>query len=211
MKNHKIILVVSLFILLSILQSCDPERFCTEPKCAYSPVSTEIQGTLSGKLDSIIHIGDTIRFYMKIPDTMVTNYGNIVFGNLLTNSFFGFNIQSFDSIGNDLHLYGNKIINPLLVKYDVMPGGTNTWNYATREFECLIIPSTVGKYIFNVTTGRIEMKANDNKSWLINPIISPNIVNLHHDFYVSWYPPSYQSQADSEMRDLKYRYCFEVK
>jgi hypothetical protein len=189
MKNHKIILLVSLFIFLSVLQSCDPERFCTEPKCAYSPVSTEIQGTLIGKLDSIIHIGDTIRFYMKIPDTMITNYGNIVFGNLLTNSFFGFNIQSFDSIGNDLHLYGNKIINPLLVKYDVMPGGTNTW----------------------ITTGRIEMKANDNKLWLINPIISPNITNLHHDFYVSWYPPSYQSQANSEVTDLKYRYCFEVK
>ena len=98
MKNHKIILAAYIFIFLSMLQSCDPERLCTEPKCAYSPVSTEIQGTLSGKLDSIIHIGDTIRFKMKIPDTMVTNYGNIAFGQLLENSFFGIHCTAVDSI-----------------------------------------------------------------------------------------------------------------
>jgi hypothetical protein len=211
MKNNKLSLFSTLLFGFFVLQSCDPERFCEEPKCMYSDVNTEIHSTLSGKLDSIIHIGDTIRFYMKIPDTIVTNYGNLAFGTLLTNSFFGFNIQSFDSIGIDLNLYGNKKINPVLVKNGEMPNGTITWNYATREFECLIIPSTLGKYIFNVTTGRIEMKAIDNKSWLINPIITTNITNQHHDFYVSWFPPSYQNQANNEVRNLRFRYCFEVK
>jgi len=213
MKNHKIILVVSLFIFLSVLQSCDPERFCTEPKCAYSPVSTEIQGTMSGKLDSIIHIGDTIRFYMKIPDTMVTNYGNIVFGRLLQNSFFGINCSGGDSLigsGEGAFNGTSHLVTPILIKYGTMSGGRKTWDYSTREYECLFIPTEKGRYIISIIGGRIEMTANDGRSWLLNPAIKLNCAK-RYDQYLSWMDSSMRPEAYSIISRKIGWYCFEVK
>jgi hypothetical protein len=209
MKNHKIILVASLFIFLSILQSCDPERFCTEPKCAYSPVSTEIQGTLSGKLDSIIHIGDTIRFKMKIPDTMVTNYGNIVFGRLLENSFFGIHCTAVDSITSTGSINASQITK-VNIKSGTMVNGGKTWDYNTREFECLFIPNRKGKCILELTDGRMEMTANDGRSWLINPITSFNSPK-RYDQYLSWVDSSMRDEAYSIVSQKKGWYWFEVK
>jgi len=209
MKNHKIILVVSLFILLSVLQSCDPERFCTEPKCAYSPVSTEIQGTLSGKLDSIIHIGDTIRFYMKIPDTMITNYGNIVFGQLLQNSFFGIHCTAVDSITSTGSINASQITK-VNIKSGTMVNGGKTWDYNTREFECLFIPNRKGKCILELTDGRMEMTANDGRSWLINPITTFNSPK-RYDQYLSWVDSSMRDEAYSVIFQKKGWYWFEVK
>jgi hypothetical protein len=209
MKNHKINLTASLFIFLSILQSCDPERLCTEPKCAYSPVSTEIQGTLSGKLDSIIHIGDTIRFYMKIPDTMITNYGNIVFGRLLQNSFFGIHCTAVDSITSTGSINASQITK-VNIKSGTMVNGGKTWDYTTREFECLFIPNRKGKCILELTDGRMEMTANDGRSWLINPITTFNSPK-RYDQYLSWVDSSMRDEANSVISQKKGWYWFEVK
>jgi hypothetical protein len=203
----------SAFFLWIIVISCDPPRFCTEPKCMYSDVNVEIQGILSGKLDSIIHIGDTIRFYMKIPDTMITNYGNIVFGQLLQNSFFAINCGGGDTlIGSGVGAFNGNvhIVNPILIKYGTMVNGVKTWNYTTREYECLFIPTEKGRNVINVYGGRLEMTANDGRSWLVNPAIKLNCPK-RYDQYLSW--------MDSSMRDEAYRitsqkigwYCFEVK
>jgi hypothetical protein len=209
MKNHKIILVAYIFIFLSMLQSCDPERLCTEPKCAYSPVSTEIQGTLSGKLDSIIHIGDTIRFKMKIPDTMITNYGNIVFGRLLENSFFGIHCTAVDSITSTGSINASQITK-VNIKSGTMVNGGKTWDYTTREFECLFIPNRKGKCILELKDGRMEMTANDGRSWLINPITSFNSPK-RYDQYLSWVDSSMRDEAYSVISQKKGWYWFEVK
>lgn len=209
MKNHKIILVAYIFIFLSMLQSCDPERLCTEPKCAYSPVSTEIQGTLSGKLDSIIHIGDTIRFYMKIPDTMITNYGNIAFGQLLENSFFGIHCTAVDSITSTGSINASQITK-VIIKSGTMVNGGKTWDYTTREFECLFIPNRKGKCILELKDGRMEMTANDGRSWLINSITSFNSPK-RYDQYLSWVDSSMKDEAYSVISQKKGWYWFEVK
>jgi hypothetical protein len=212
MKNNNAHLITTLFIMLFGAQSCDPQRFCTEPKCLYSDVSTEIQATLTGNLDSIIHIGDTLHFYMKIPDTMSTNYGNIVFGSLLQNSYFGYFCSGGDSIiGSGEGAFTNTkqaIEKKIIYGGDTLSG--KYWNYNTREYECLFIPVLKGKYVFEIYGGRIEMKANDNKSWLINPSINLNCPKRFSQ-YTSWMDTSMRANAYSIVSQKKGWYCFEVK
>jgi hypothetical protein len=59
-----------------------PPRNCNQPNCLYSDVKTELSVALTGKMDSVINIGDTIRLQFKLPDTLTTNYGNVIFGSL---------------------------------------------------------------------------------------------------------------------------------
>jgi hypothetical protein len=79
--------LLSIITIVLILASCDPPRNCTKPSCLYSDAKTDLFFTLTGKTDSVIHIGDTIRLKCKLPDTLKTNYGDIIFGSLLGNSF----------------------------------------------------------------------------------------------------------------------------
>jgi hypothetical protein len=210
MKKNRIIIIISFLVIVYGMQSCDPPLVpCTDPKCAYSPVGTEIQGILSGNLDSVIHIGDTIRFYMKIPDTMVTNYGNIAFGHLLENSFFGINCTAFDSLTANGSINATQITK-VIVKSGTMVNGDKTWDYSTREFECLFIPNRVGKCLLTITDGRLEMTANDGRSWFINPYTIFNCPR-RYDQYLSWVDSSMRDEAYNVITQKKGWYWFEVK
>lgn len=211
MKNkiHKTFTAIVLVAGFTAIYSCDPPRECTDANCLYSDVGTTIEGKLTGNTNAVIHLGDTLQFSTKIPDTLTTNYGDIVFGQLRTNSFFGITLQSFDSIVNGHEMAGSKIYTLTPDIYGTMPGGTKTWNYTTRKYHCTIVPQKKGKYILNILGGRIEMTASNGKSWLINPSIIP-VVDLHHSLYVSWFPTLNQSQASSEIEATSFMYCFEV-
>ncbi len=206
---QKTITAIVLVAGFTAIYSCDPPRECTDANCLYSDVGTTIEGKLTGNTNAVIHLGDTLQFSMKIPDTLTTNYGYIVFGQLRTNSFFGITLQSFDSIVNDYEMAGSVIHTLDPDVYSTMPTGRKTWNYTTRQYHCSIIPKKKGKYILNILGGRIEMTAADGKSWLINPAITPT-TDLHHSTYVSWYPASYKAQAAMEIENNPYAYCFEV-
>lgn len=210
--KKKFFLAITIMVLttgLTALYSCDPPRECTDPQCLYSDVNTSVEGKLTGNTNALIHLGDTLQFSMKIPDTLSTNYGEIVFGRLHADSFFGITLQSFDSIVNGHEMAGSKIYTIKPDKYGTMPNGLKTWDYTTREYQCKIVPQKKGKYILNILGGRIEMTASDGKSWLINPTIIP-VVDLHHSLYVSWFPTLNQSQASSEIEATSFMYCFEV-
>lgn len=212
MKKNKMVLIFCGLVLTLGVYSCDPQRMCNEPKCMYSDVNTLIQGHFSGNLDSVIHIGDTIRFYMKIPDTMSTNYGNIVFGQLLKNSFFGITSGGCDTIkGSGVGaFYGLHDLSPVYIKYSLTPSGRETWNYDNREFECLFIPKEKGRYLIQFIPGRIEMKAKDGKEWLINPGI---IIDAPKRFqqYLSWMDSSMRAEAYNGLIHKVGWYWFEVK
>jgi hypothetical protein len=192
-----------------IFNACDPLDFCTEPRCQYSDVYADIPVTFSGNLHPIIHIGDTIRLYMKIPDTLESNYGKLVFGTLLYNSFFGIRTGGFDSLTH-IGSIGRHYLDPILIKYSKMKVGSITWNYDTREYECLYIPTEKGKYVIDGSiAGRLEMTAIDGQSWLINPILSFDCPKRYEQFN-SWIPDGLTSDEYLQLKQKKAWYCFEV-
>lgn len=205
--------VILITISLCSWLACWPPTDCTDAKCTNSDVYTEIRGSLSGNLDSIINVGDTIRFYMKIPDTMQTNYGDIIFGRLLPGSFFDIKVQSFDSIGSNpnFNFYNFQTVQPINLKSGLRPDGISiTWNHE-REYECLIIPNHSGKYTLDLFGGIITMATND-RTWLVNPsIVPPNNLDLHHEMYVNWYKKQDQESVRKALNNYIFRYCFEVK
>ena len=146
---------------------------------------------------------------MKIPDTMITNYGNIVFGRLLQNSFFGIHCTAVDSITSTGSINASQITK-VNIKSGTMVNGGKTWDYNTREFECLFIPNRKVKCILELTDGRMEMTANDGRGWLINPITTFNSPRRYNQ-YISWVDSSMRDEAFNVITQKKGWYWFEVK
>jgi|688.fasta_scaffold27308_2 hypothetical protein len=208
--------LLSILTLTFLIASCDPPRNCTKPMCLYSDAKTDLYVTLTGNMDSVINVGDTIRLKFKLPDTLNTNYGNIVFGNMLGNSFFVIHASSGDSvIGSGEGAWVNsEAIPKQFIEFDNTSGNFNEngpgWNHQTRSFECLFIPNKKGKCVLDFSSGKVNLKANDGEEWQINTII--NLTNdKRYNQYLSWMTPSMQSEALSIVSQKKGWYCFEVK
>jgi hypothetical protein len=146
---------------------------------------------------------------MKIPDTLETNYGDLIFGTLLYNSFFGIRSSGFDSI-TPTAFVGSHNLDKILIKYSKMRDGSITWNYDTRVYECLYIPTSTGKYVIDGSiVGRLEMTATDGQSWLINPILSFDSPRRYEQ-YNSWFPDGLTSDEYLQLNQKKAWYNFEV-
>lgn len=210
MKNKLILIVISIFTFAVI--SCDPERFCTAPRCMYSDVNIEINVEFINPNDSVFNIGDTIFMYMKIPDTMETNYGKIVFGYLMQNSFFGLSCTYDDTlIGPGVgHFPESESLNKIPIVYGGDPSKGQNWNYQVREYSCYWIPNSKGKYFIDFLGGRIEMTDNKNVEWLINPILK-NKDQPRINQYLSWLSEEMRPEAYSIISQKNNWYCFEVR
>ena len=205
--------IFTVIALTYLFMSCDPPRNCTQPSCLYSDAKTDLNFTLTGKTDSVIHIGDTIRLKCKLPDTLNTNYGNIIFGSLLGNSFFTIHPDIFDTITSSGTINPSAIPRSY-VEFDNKTGNFNEWapgwDRNTRGIEILFIPNKKGKCILDFSSGKVNVKANDGKEWQINTII--NLMNeKRYNQYLSWMTQSMQSEALNIVQQKKGWYCFEVK
>jgi hypothetical protein len=205
--------IFSIIVISLLIASCDPPRNCTKPSCLYSDAKTDLFFTLTGKTDSVIHIGDTIRLKCKLPDTLKTNYGDIIFGSLLGNSFFTIHPDIFDTITNSGTINPSAIPRSY-VEFDNTTGNFNEWapgwNRITKSIEILFIPNKKGKCALDFNSGKVNVKASDGKEWQINTII--NLTNeKRYNQYLSWMTPSMQSEALSIVSQKKGWYCFEVK
>ncbi len=203
--------VLIVFAFTSFAFQCG-EDICSEPRCLSSDVTFDLKAKLSGNLDSIINIGDTIWLQVKIPDTMQTNYGEIIFSYLWQNSFFGLISGGGDSLhGEGTGVYINTVemlpisILPLNEKY-----GARKWDYPTRNFRCFFVPLNKGKYVIELNGGRIEMTDNKGKDWLINPSFTLN-QPFRLNQYLSWMSEGMRPEAEQRLRENKSWYCFEVK
>jgi hypothetical protein len=197
---------------ITALYSCDPERYCNSPKCLYSDVDLEIKAEFNNPNDSVFTIGDTIFMYMKIPDTMETNFGKITFGYLMQNSFFGIVCSGGDTLlGSGVGYFHNSIdFNEIPVIYggDAFKG--NHWNYTNRDYKCYWVPKSKGKYYIELISGRIEMTDNHNVGWLINPILK-NKDQPRINQYLSWLSEEMRPEAYSIISQKNNWYCFEVR
>jgi hypothetical protein len=209
---HKLIIYVSILILATFFTSCDPERFCNEPECLYSDVNVTIDAKLSGNLDSIINIGDTIWLQVKIPDTMQTNYGEIVFNYLWNDSFFGINSGAGDTLIGGTN--GNFLNNFEFRQESYLPYQENTgarkWDQNTRNFICYFVPKKKGKYLIFLINGIINLTDQQNRNWKIN-------ANLKMDKkaritqYKNWAIEPVSNENINKLILNNNWYCFEVK
>ncbi len=208
-------------ILVILFGSCDPQRNCSEPKCIYTDVEAEnISPAISGNLDSVIQLGDTLKLTLNLPDTIhTTNYGDLVFGQLLVSSFFGLTAGGgADSIGGEGQgaFYGIEELPTYFVYGNNVSGGNATggseeWDQTTRKFECYVVPNKKGLCIIEFTGGRIEMKATDGKEWLVMTSHNFENVDRHVDLFVSWWPPDKQAEAYQTAIQYQNKYYFEVR
>lgn len=204
------------FILLCLsvyFTSCEPQRYCNEPKCAYSDVSTEIKVKLSGNLDSIIHVGDTIVYELNIPDTMATNgYGYLVINQLYQNSFFGITCGGSDYIDTNGLAIGVHTPKFVIINNGGSEAYKWEWNFQTHKFKMLIIFEERGNYVINNVNGRIEMKDKNGKEWLVNPNISfDSSLDKHQNLSINWYPNNLKDFAVQETLKYPDRYYLEVR
>ena len=214
--KHKTIGIVTLLIYVLAFSACDPPRNCNEPKCMYSNVTAEFPVHLSGNLDSVINVGDTVRLYMRIPDTLVAYiagqyHGNIVVEKLFLNTFFSIVSGGFDSISPSQTI-GRHPLDPIPIKYSRMSSNHITWNLETKEYECVFVPKEPGKYSFDLSSGRVELMEPNGKQWLVNPIFKwdkSTQSNVRFEQFLSWMDISMRQEASKDKKVN--RYFFEAK
>ena len=191
-----------MLLLCSI--SCRQEKFCTEPRCQSSDVSTRLKATLSGATGKYVKLGDTLQLYMKIPDTLKTNYGNIVVRSV-EQARFGIEQGCFDSLTTTGSINTSRCRNiPTYIK-----GGQSNYNIPnlnnpTRELLALYIPQVKAKYYMKIgVINRMEMTATDGRRWLINFSVDVVVPDRHHDLYVSWTPESQKAEMRQILDDYE--------
>lgn len=79
-----------------IIQSCEPPRDCTDPKCAYSPILVKLKANLSDT-NTVLHVGDTLKMHLRIPDTLATNQGTFDLASV-QQAWFGLQYYRIDTI-----------------------------------------------------------------------------------------------------------------
>ena len=212
--------IVVLVLVSLLFTSCDPELDCTQPRCKHSDVypNSPIIATLSGKMDSLINIGDTFKVLIKIPETLKTNYGDLQIKNIQAGSFFFLNYSGVTPFYDDVNRADFKMdLN--IIKGTGPQANQNFqqmgWDLLNREYEAYFIPTRKGKYILEIKNSRTEVKTKDEKEWLVNLDIQfqqgrPFRVEQYRDFLMV--DSNKATVTYSSLKDIKdYRYWFEVK
>jgi hypothetical protein len=205
---YKILIVLA---IVSFSFQCDEEE-CNQPNCLYSDVKVTIDAKLHGKLDSIINIGDTIWLQVKIPDTLRTNYAEIVIQQLWEENFFGISSGGGDSIlpgvnGNFLNYFE---LNPQSFLPQLSSTGLRKWDLSTRNFICYFTPKKKGKYFIFLVSGMISIKDINNQNWNINVDLKMEKTARIHQF-LSWRPEPMPINDINKLIKNNNWYCFEVK
>lgn len=208
----KKLLVIIIPLVLFNICSCEPERYCNEPGCSYSDVNVTLEAKLRGNLDSIINVGDTVWLQVKIPDTMETNYGEIVFKYLWSNSFFGINSGGGDTLIGGTN--GNFLNNFEFSQQSYIPlldnTGASKWDQTTRNFICYFAPQRSGKYLIFLINGIINMTDQQNRNWRINANLKMDKKGRINQ-YKNWAIEPVSNENINKLILNNNWYCFEVK
>lgn len=204
----KILILFNTTIVFATFISCEPKTVCTEPKCKYTDVNTIIEAKLTGNLDSIINLGDSIILSIKLPDTLITNYGLIYIKELSNESSLSIHSNSFDSLTTKGYI-NQKSIPIIPIIYDKFNSVTYYWNTNSNNFMCIIIPNKRGKCFIQINGGKLIVYDN-KRNWAINPILyfknKPRLTQ-----YLNWMSQELRPDFDSVFAPKNNWYCFEVR
>jgi hypothetical protein len=215
MKKIVIFISVLITFVIGCCPACEPENECPEPRCKSSPVfsSDTIFVSLSGNFDSVINIGDTFSFEIKLKDTIITNYGNLIAKNIDKESFFWMNY------GGMKHFWDDNEEKIFLKRVEVYSNSDFEqqfrWDSDRKRYKCYLIPTQKGKYLIELKSGTFVYNLSDGRRWVINSQMKfnnglPFRVEQAKNF---WKTDSLRNQITpaSMERNRGYWYWFEVK
>ncbi len=219
MKIRDIIsIIVMAVFMVPFFSSCDPPRRCNEPNCLYTDVNVVLPVVLSGNTDSIINAGDTLRVLVKLPDILKTNgYGDLQIQSILDMNNFSVRTGGGDSsLGGILWItkeypYVPINIAPIYLQQDENKNFNGSFNRITQTFECLFVPEKSGKYILEVTYGRLDFKDINGKEWSVNLQFEMPEDKRRYNQYLNWLAPDFQLEANQLLHSNKEIYWFEVQ
>jgi hypothetical protein len=213
MKSYKFFKSLKFVFLAFIFQSslCEPPVDCTDPKCGNSPISLNLVATLSDS-STVFRVGDTLRFNLKIPDTLVTNMGTYYLG-YIQNAVFSLHYVNKDRFGDSTI---SADFPPVIVTKGSTKGRPNYMFDNNRELELLFVLPKKSQYYIGVSSQPqrcIIVDKKGNKTLIMFSVDFNN--NGNGDLYLSWLKP-HQKDANAawltaeDNNRLGYFY-FEVK
>lgn len=176
----------------------------------YSDVGATIAGTISGATDSIIHVGDTVKVSIKIPDTLYTNYGAIaVKGFTAHNKTIGLSCGGADSIIPE-GAFLNSFFPPEIIKkgFKYRNSANANFDVNSRTLECWFMPDRKGKYVIEASNGLVDVRATNGQEWAVNIAIQLNQPKRYQQ-YLGWFEPNVR--ASVHYPEGMGFYWFEVK
>jgi hypothetical protein len=198
MKN----LFLILFGCLAI-QSCDPPRDCTDPKCADSPILVKLNANLSDT-NKVLRIGDTLKMSLLIPKTLATNQGTFDVASV-QKAFFSLDYHRLDTIiSKSEGTITNEIFQIKKGRFAPKTTVLELDNF-TKELELHFILSKKGKYYIQVSpqSGRLEMTDKDGTKYLIMFNTGFNVKDSHHDVFLeSIGDLSYRAETQTNITSL---------
>ena len=185
MKKMKKIILFCLSATL-VLQACEPNRECTNPKCISSPILLSLKANFSNN-DSVLHVGDTLKMVLKIPDTLNTNQGLFYIKSVqkVQTTFQYYAADSFGIAGRAVGLPN------IFVRKGSDVNLNRSFNLLNnKELEILFIPSKKTNYYISASPQleRLEITDKSGVEYLIMFTVDFDVKDDHHLLYASWLP-----------------------
>ena len=195
-----------------IAASCDPPRDCNDPKCLSSSISLKLKANLSDSARTF-RAGETLKMYLKIPDTLITSEGPFYLGSV-QNAGLAIFYASSNAFGDSTKV---PDIPPIIVSKGVNMQGNRTFKLKdNRELELFFIFPKKSNYYISLSpqSQRLEITDRNGDKYLIMLDVGFNVKDGHKDLYLSWLPYN-KSQAEEGFRDFDQRglgyFCFKVE
>jgi hypothetical protein len=173
-------------ILSLILQSCEPPRDCTNPNCVTSSILVKLKANLSNE-NKVLHVGDTLKMSLHIPDTLATNEGTY-YVRSVQKATFALHYYHVDTIVSDTNFTINN--EDFLIKKGKMAYQSTALELdnSLKELELDFVMSKKGHFYIQISpqSGRLEMTEKDGTKYLIMFNTGFNVKDNHLDLYLSW-------------------------
>ena len=212
MKNF-FLLCVSISFLC---ESCDPPRDCIDPSCTNSSITFKFKGNINDT-NRVLHIGDTLKMYLKVPDTLLTSIGQYYLGSVQY-ADIAIDYNRIDTIINKSTW--KSVSKKFLIKKGkfAFQSSAVEFDYPSKEIELYFIAEEKGNFHiqFSPQPSRLEITDKSGKKLLLMMSTSLNVKNNHLDMYLSLIGDiSYKDEARIYINDLAFKgvgtYTFKVE
>ena len=182
MKNLFLLFIGIAFLCVS----CDPFTECTDPKCGTSPATFKFKGNLNDT-NKVLHLGDTLKMRLKIPDTLSTNIGQYSVSSVQ----YGYVAVDYYRIDTIIDKSTGKITTERFsIKKGKLAAQSSAveFDYISKEIELHFIPTEKGKYYiqFSPQSSRLEFTDKSGKKLFVMMNTSLDVKDTHIELYLSW-------------------------
>lgn len=206
---YKILFVCA---LICFAFQCEKYDFCATPDCVVSDANVKIKAKLSGNLDSVINLNDTIWLQIKLPDSIAGNFGDAIIKYLWQDSYFIIKSYAGDTLIGWAEDYFQNSFD--FTQHSIIPLQENTnicrWELSSKNYLCYFTPNKPGRYLFFLNRGLILFTDENGYHMKINIDIEVD-KKARVDQYINWSNNPIAKEKLNQLRNNNNWYCFEVK